>query len=228
MKKNTSKHLLTKQPILKNVSLIGTTMMISSSVLIPGMTTKAYAEATKETLEEVENQAPQNQGQAMELARFETSSLAIKEESNLFDMDIVLNARQLDNLDTVIQVSPNVNLVMDETKTAIKDELGNIVGSYELDQTLNQIKITFTESGFTQAKLVVPTSLKKFDLSEQVVTLSIGESMLSQTITAEKQANEIEETEEITSEEVTTSESEETQATSTENTQVEETTESTE
>ena len=29
-------------------------------------------------------------------------------------------------------------------KLEVKDEIGNIVGSYELDQTLNQIKIKFT------------------------------------------------------------------------------------
>ncbi|MEG2707816.1 MAG: hypothetical protein RR968_01655, partial [Vagococcus sp.] len=52
MKKKETSNLLTKQPVLKNVSLIGTTMMISSSILVPGITVKAYAESANEAAED--------------------------------------------------------------------------------------------------------------------------------------------------------------------------------
>ena len=203
MKKNVSKNLLTKPPVLKNVSLIGTTMMISSSILIPGVTTKAYADAAKELTEATVNEMDQENKAPMSLSNFVMPSL-VKEEENKFDMNIALNAQTTESLDTVIQVSPNVTLNWDETKKEIKDELGNVVGTYTLDSTLNQIKLTFTGSGFTQAKLVVPGSLKKFDLTEQVVTLSIGENMLSQNITTQRHVEEVvEETAESTDESIT-------------------------
>ncbi|MFW7373628.1 LysM peptidoglycan-binding domain-containing protein [Vagococcus fluvialis] len=203
MKKNVSKNLLTKPPILKNVSLIGTTMMISSSILIPGVTTKAYADAAKELTEATVNEMDQENKAPMSLNNFVMPSL-VKEEENNFDMNIALNAQTTESLDTVIQVSPNVTLNWDETKKEIKDELGNVVGTYTLDSTLNQIKLTFTGSGFTQAKLVVPGSLKKFDLTEQVVTLSIGENMLSQNITTQRHVEEVvEEPAESTDESIT-------------------------
>ncbi len=190
MKKNVSKNLLTKPPVLKNVSLIGTTMMISSSILIPGVTTKAYADAAKELTEATVNEMNQENKAPMSLNNFVMPSL-VKEEENNFDMNIALNAQTTESLDTVIQVSPNVTLNWDETKKEIKDELGNVVGTYTLDSALNQIKLIFTGSGFTQAKLVVPGSLKKFDLTEQVVTLSIGENMLSQNITTQRHVEEV-------------------------------------
>ncbi|MGF2055632.1 LysM peptidoglycan-binding domain-containing protein [Vagococcus fluvialis] len=203
MKKNVSKNLLTKPPVLKNVSLIGTTMMISSSILIPGVTTKAYADAAKELTEATVNEMDQENKAPMSLNNFVMPSL-VKEEENNFDMNIALNAQTTESLDTVIQVSPNVTLNWDETKKEIKDELGNVVGTYTLDGTLNQIKLTFTGSGFTQAKLVVPGSLKKFDLTEQVVTLSIGENMLSQNITTQRHVEEVvEEPAESTDESIT-------------------------
>ncbi|MBO0419375.1 MAG: LysM peptidoglycan-binding domain-containing protein [Vagococcus fluvialis] len=203
MKKNVSKNLLTKPPVLKNVSLIGTTMMISSSILIPGVTTKAYADAAKELTEATVNEMDQENKAPMSLNNFVMPSL-VKEEENNFDMNIALNAQTTESLDTVIQVSPNVTLNWDETKKEIKDELGNVVGTYTLDSTLNQIKLTFTGSGFTQAKLVVPGSLKKFDLTEQVVTLSIGENMLSQNITTQRRVEEVvEEPAESTDESIT-------------------------
>jgi hypothetical protein len=203
MKKNVSKNLLTKPPVLKNVSLIGTTMMISSSILIPGVTTKAYADAAKELTEATVNEMDQENKAPMSLNNFVMPSL-VKEEENNFDMNIALNAQTTESLDTVIQVSPNVTLNWDETKKEIKDELGNVVGTYTLDSTLNQIKLTFTGSGFTQAKLVVPGSLKKFDLTEQVVTLSIGENMLSQNITTQRHVEEVvEEPAESTDESIT-------------------------
>ncbi|MBO0438716.1 LysM peptidoglycan-binding domain-containing protein [Vagococcus fluvialis] len=203
MKKNVSKNLLTKPPVLKNVSLIGTTMMISSSILIPGVTTKAYADAAKELTEATVNEMDQENKAPMSLSNFVMPSL-VKEEENKFDMNIALNAQTTESLDTVIQVSPNVTLNWDETKKEIKDELGNVVGTYTLDSTLNQIKLTFTGSGFTQAKLVVPGSLKKFDLTEQVVTLSIGENMLSQNITTQRHVEEVvEEPAESTDESIT-------------------------
>ena len=203
MKKNVSKNLLTKPPVLKNVSLIGTTMMISSSILIPGVTTKAYADAAKELTEATVNEMNQENKAPMSLNNFVMPSL-VKEEENNFDMNIALNAQTTESLDTVIQVSPNVTLNWDETKKEIKDELGNVVGTYALDGTLNQIKLTFTGSGFTQAKLVVPGSLKKFDLTEQVVTLSIGENMLSQNITTQRHVEEVvEEPAESTDESIT-------------------------
>lgn len=203
MKKNVSKNLLTKPPVLKNVSLIGTTMMISSSILIPGVTTKAYADAAKELTEATVNEMNQENKAPMSLNNFVMPSL-VKEEENNFDMNIALNAQTTESLDTVIQVSPNVTLNWDETKKEIKDELGNVVGTYTLDSTLNQIKLTFTGSGFTQAKLVVPGSLKKFDLTEQVVTLSIGENMLSQNITTQRHVKEVvEEPAESTDERIT-------------------------
>ena len=203
MKKNVSKNLLTKPPILKNVSLIGTTMMISSSILIHGVTTKAYADAAKELTEATVNEMDQENKAPMSLNNFVMPSL-VKEEENNFDMNIALNAQTTESLDTVIQVSPNVTLNWDETKKEIKDELGNVVGTYTLDSTLNQIKLTFTGSGFTQAKLVVPGSLKKFDLTEQVVTLSIGENMLSQNITTQRHVEEVvEEPAESTDESIT-------------------------
>ena len=203
MKKNVSKNLLTKPPVLKNVSLIGTTMMISSSILIPGVTTKAYADAAKELTEATVNEMDQENKAPMSLNNFVMPAL-VKEEENNFDMNIALNAQTTESLDTVIQVSPNVTLNWDETKKEIKDELGNVVGIYTLDSALNQIKLTFTGSGFTQAKLVVPGSLKKFDLTEQVVTLSIGENMLSQNITTQRHVEEVvEETAESTDESIT-------------------------
>ena len=203
MKKNVSKNLLTKPPVLKNVSLIGTTMMISSSILIPGVTTKAYADAAKELTEATVNEMDQENKAPMSLSNFVMPSL-VKEEENKFDMNIALNAQTTESLDTVIQVSPNVTLNWDETKKEIKDELGNVVGTYTLDSTLNQIKLTFTGSGFTQAKLVVPGSLKKFDLTEQVATLSIGENMVSQNITTQRHVEEVvEETAESTDESIT-------------------------
>ncbi|MFI3683933.1 LysM peptidoglycan-binding domain-containing protein, partial [Vagococcus fluvialis] len=203
MKKNVSKNLLTKPPVLKNVSLIGTTMMISSSILIPGVTTKAYADAAKELTEATVNEMDQENKAPMSLNNFVMPSL-VKEEENNFDMNIALNAQTTESLDTVIQVSPNVTLNWDETKKEIKDELGNVVGTYTLDSALNQIKLTFTGSGFTQAKLVVPGSLKKFDLTEQVVTLSIGENMLSQNITTQRHVEEVvEEPAESTDESIT-------------------------
>lgn len=203
MKKNVSKNLLTKPPVLKNVSLIGTTMMISSSILIPGVTTKAYADAAKELTEATVNEMNQENKAPMSLNNFVMPSL-VKEEENNFDMNIALNAQTTESLDTVIQVSPNVTLNWDETKKEIKDELGNVVGIYTLDSALNQIKLTFTGSGFTQAKLVVPGSLKKFDLTEQVATLSIGENMVSQNITTQRHVEEVvEETAESTDESIT-------------------------
>ena len=203
MKKNVSKNLLTKPPVLKNVSLIGTTMMISSSILIPGVTTKAYADAAKELTEATVNEMNQENKAPMSLNNFVMPSL-VKEEENNFDMNIALNAQTTESLDTVIQVSPNVTLNWDETKKEIKDELGNVVGIYTLDNALNQIKLTFTGSGFTQAKLVVPGSLKKFDLTEQVATLSIGENMVSQNITTQRHVEEVvEETAESTDESIT-------------------------
>ncbi|MFI3803947.1 LysM peptidoglycan-binding domain-containing protein [Vagococcus fluvialis] len=203
MKKNVSKNLLTKPPVLKNVSLIGTTMMISSSILIPGVTTKAYADAAKELTEATVNEMNQENKAPMSLNNFVMPSL-VKEEENNFDMNIALNAQTTESLDTVIQVSPNVTLNWDETKKEIKDELGNVVGIYTLDSALNQIKLTFTGSGFTQAKLVVPGSLKKFDLTEQVATLSIGENMVSQNITTQRHVEEVvEETAESTGESIT-------------------------
>ena len=203
MKKNVSKNLLTKPPVLKNVSLIGTTMMISSSILIPGVTTKAYADAAKELTEATVNEMDQENKAPMSLNNFVMPSL-VKEEENNFDMNIALNAQTTESLDTVIQVSPNVTLNWDETKKEIKDELGNVVGTYTLDSALNQIKLIFTGSGFTQAKLVVPGSLKKFDLTEQVVTLSIGENMLSQNITTQRHVEEVvEEPAESTDESIT-------------------------
>ena len=203
MKKNVSKNLLTKPPVLKNVSLIGTTMMISSSILIPGVTTKAYADAAKELTEATVNEMDQENKAPMSLNNFVMPSL-VKEEENNFDMNIALNAQTTESLDTVIQVSPNVTLNWDETKKEIKDELGNVVGTYTLDSTLNQIKLTFTGSGFTQAKLVVPGSLKKFDLTEQVATLSIGENMVSQNITTQRHVEEVvEEPAESTDESIT-------------------------
>ena len=203
MKKNVSKNLLTKPPVLKNVSLIGTTMMISSSILIPGVTTKAYADVAKELTEATVNEMNQENKAPMSLNNFVMPSL-VKEEENNFDMNIALNAQTTESLDTVIQVSPNVTLNWDETKKEIKDELGNVVGIYTLDSALNQIKLTFTGSGFTQAKLVVPGSLKKFDLTEQVATLSIGENMVSQNITTQRHVEEVvEETAESTDESIT-------------------------
>ncbi|MGF2141634.1 LysM peptidoglycan-binding domain-containing protein [Vagococcus fluvialis] len=203
MKKNVSKNLLTKPPVLKNVSLIGTTMMISSSILIPGVTTKAYADAAKELTEATVNEMNQENKAPMSLNNFVMPSL-VKEEENNFYMNIALNAQTTESLDTVIQVSPNVTLNWDETKKEIKDELGNVVGIYTLDSALNQIKLTFTGSGFTQAKLVVPGSLKKFDLTEQVATLSIGENMVSQNITTQRHVEEVvEETAESTDESIT-------------------------
>ncbi|MFW3538443.1 peptidoglycan hydrolase with endo-beta-N-acetylglucosaminidase specificity [Vagococcus fluvialis] len=203
MKKNVSNNLLTKPPVLKNVSLIGTTMMISSSILIPGVTTKAYADAAKDFTEATVNEMDQENKAPMSLNNFVMPSL-VKEEENNFDMNIALNAQTTESLDTVIQVSPNVTLNWDETKKEIKDELGNVVGIYTLDSALNQIKLTFTGSGFTQAKLVVPGSLKKFDLTEQVATLSIGENMVSQNITTQRHVEEVvEETAESTDESIT-------------------------
>ncbi|MDT2746927.1 LysM peptidoglycan-binding domain-containing protein [Vagococcus fluvialis] len=203
MKKNVSNNLLTKPPVLKNVSLIGTTMMISSSILIPGVTTKAYADVAKDFTEATVNEMDQENKAPMSLNNFVMPSL-VKEEENNFDMNIALNAQTTESLDTVIQVSPNVTLNWDETKKEIKDELGNVVGIYTLDSALNQIKLTFTGSGFTQAKLVVPGSLKKFDLTEQVATLSIGENMVSQNITTQRHVEEVvEETAESTDESIT-------------------------
>ena len=121
MKKNVSKNMLTKQPILKNVSLIGTTMMISSSVLIPGVTTKAYADAAKEYTEESEKELISTKGPAMDLSSFTTENSVVKEEDNRFEMAFVLNAHQVENLDTIIQISPNANLVFDETKLEVKE-----------------------------------------------------------------------------------------------------------
>ena len=200
MKKNVSKNLLTKPPVLKNVSIIGTTMMISSSILIPGVTTKAYADAAKELTEATVNQIEQESVQPLSLSSFNMNSL-VREQENNFEMNVILNVQRTENLDMFIQVSPNVALNWDETKKEIKDELGNVVGYYTLDSTLNRVKLTFTGSGFTQAKLVVPASMKKFDLTEQVVTLSIGESMLSQNVAVERQP--IEETPEQTEDSIT-------------------------
>ncbi len=192
MKKNEKRDLLTKQPVLKNVSLLGATMMISSSVLIPGITTKAYAEAANNKTQDAVTSVDQKEtekddtSKSMAIQKFETVD-KVKEEENKFDLNITLDVLRTADLDTTILVSPNLNLEWDETKNTILDETGNVVGSYVYDLKLNQIKLKFDTTGFTQAKLVAPVSLKKLDLTEQALTVSIGESMLSKNVTIEKQ-----------------------------------------
>ena len=216
MKKNEKKDLLTKQPVLKNVSLFGATMMISSSVLIPGMTTKAYADAAKDSTTESSEKVTQeselketSQAEAMTINKIESLD-KVTEEANQLDLEMTLNALRTDNLETTIKISPNVSLVWDETKNQIKDETGNVVGTYTMDSTLNQVKLTFSKGGFTQAKLVVPVTFKKFDLTEQIVTSSIGQSMISKHVLTERKIEEVTET---TQEEVTESTSKETDST---------------
>ncbi|MFY8330303.1 LysM peptidoglycan-binding domain-containing protein [Vagococcus carniphilus] len=240
MKKNDKKDLLLKQPVLKNVSLFGATMMISSSVLIPGMTTKAYADTVGDQAQDTATKADEKETnnleettKAMTVDKFETVD-QVKEEDNHFDLNLVLGAHRTENLDTTIQVSPNLALVWDETKNTVLDETGNAVGSYTFDEKLNQITIKFTQTGFTQAKLIVPVSLKKLDLTEQVLTVSIAESMLSKNVTVEKQevvettetSKEVEETSEtISSTEETSSSVEVTEETSSTSTEIETTSE---
>ena len=104
MKKKVTKHALSKQPVLKNVSLVGTTMMISSAILTPGITTKAYADAAK-TQAEIATQNTNQEGiSPLDIASFETATL-VKEENNQFDLNLVLNAHQTEDLETTIQVS---------------------------------------------------------------------------------------------------------------------------
>ena len=196
MKKNDKKELLTKQPVIKNVSLFGVTMMISSSVLIPGITTKAYADAANDLSSETSEKVSQevetkqaSQDEAMTLNTIETVS-QMTEEQNKLDLDITLNVLRSDNLETTIKISPNVNLVWDETKNQIKDETGNVVGTYTFDEALNQVKLTFVKGGFTQAKLVVPVSFKKFELTDQTITASIGQSMISKHVLTERKIEE--------------------------------------
>ena len=206
MKKKVTKHALSKQPVLKNVSLVGTTMMISSAILTPGITTKAYADAAK-TQAEIATQSTNQEGiSPLDIASFETATL-VKEENNQFDLNLVLNAHQTEDLETTIQVSPNVSLEWDETKASIVDELGNVVGQYTLDPQLNQVHLVFTGTGFTQAKLVVPAAMKSFNLTEQVVTVSIDQSMASQSVVLEPQQTAEEEIEEPAVSEETTEES---------------------
>lgn len=205
MKKIDKKELLTKQPVIKNVSLFGVTMMISSSVLIPGITTKAYADAANDLSSETSEKVSQevetkqdSQEEAMTLNTIETVS-QVTEEQNQLDLDITLNALRSDNLETIIKVSPNVNLVWDETKNQVKDETGNVVGTYTFDEALNQVKLTFVKGGFTQAKLVIPVSFKKFELTDQTITASIGQSMISKHISTERKIEETSEEKEIES-----------------------------
>ncbi|MEG0255282.1 MAG: hypothetical protein RR554_09340, partial [Vagococcus sp.] len=199
MKKNDKKDLLQKQPVLKNVSLVGATMMISSSVLIPGLTSKAYADAVNDSTQETSNKVAEETTTSEETSAKPMTINAIeaptkvKETENKFDLNVTLDAHRVENLDTIIQVSPNVNLEWNETKNTVLDETGNSVGTYTFDSQLNQVKVSFTKTNFTQAKLIIPISFKKLDLTEQAVTLSIGESVLSKNIQIERE-EKVEET----------------------------------
>ncbi|MGO3837968.1 MAG: glucosaminidase domain-containing protein, partial [Vagococcus sp.] len=184
------KELEVKQPLIKNVSLLGATMVLSSSIVGPGLSVTALAEIpTKEDVSEaskgnelIDNQTEDMTSSAMDIIKLDTVR-EVTADSQPFDVSLELQAHRQDNLDTTIQISPNMSLIEDDAKKDVLDETGKIVGTYHVESSLNKINITFNDSGFTKANLVIPVAFKRIGLSEQVVTASIGESVRSQTIT---------------------------------------------
>ena len=186
MKKTSEKN---NPMFIKNVSVLGTTLMLSSSFVAPGLSVKAAAD----NLDDVKDshlqgvETPPNEGAGLLLSSVEADTL-IDAQKNELKLSVDLDATRSTELDTIIQVSPNALLyVPEEEDRDILDETGKKVGEYEVDTTLNQIKMVFSESGFTKASFEALVGLKKTDMSEQTIVLSIASNMVKHAVTVENQ-----------------------------------------
>lgn len=180
---------------IKNVSVLGTTLMLSSSFVAPGLSVKAAAdsldEGNKSQLQATET--PSNDGSGLLLTSIEADTL-IDAQKNELKLSVDLDVTRSTELDTIIQVSPNTLLYVPEDESRdILDETGKKVGEYEVDPTLNQIKMMFSESGFTKVSFEALVGLKKTEMSEQTIVLSIASNMVKHSVIVENQEQPLDE-----------------------------------
>ncbi|MGX4687335.1 LysM peptidoglycan-binding domain-containing protein [Vagococcus sp. JNUCC 83] len=180
MKKNKS---LINQPMVRHASLFGT-VLLSSTAILPGITTLA-ADSISEDNSHISNK-DNHATESKNNNSWSFLSIDGKNEwtENTVPLELTINleAHQMEDLDTTINLSPNTIINMNSTDVSLKDETGKVIGSYRINQELNQLQLTFVDTQFTKAIFKVPIDFKKADLKEQTVAFSIGESIVYKTV----------------------------------------------
>ncbi|MGY3767146.1 LysM peptidoglycan-binding domain-containing protein, partial [Vagococcus vulneris] len=166
-----------------NLVVFGTTIMMTSLMAVPSGIGTVYAAA--DTVKDKKNNIQANKSYTT------LNELSIPQGldsgTTLFDLKTTVTISGNNQSEFNLNVSPNIAMDQNLTSIDLKDNSGQIIGQADLNHDLNQIVVTLKQTGTFKTNLIIPVTLKNTDMTEQVVTLSHNDQMLSQHVVLNKE-----------------------------------------
>ncbi|MGX7014585.1 muramidase family protein [Vagococcus silagei] len=180
MKNGESNSSKTKPTLLKSASWFGVTFMLSSTFFVSSSATEVLAiEGVSNDPNKVAEQ--ENNKTDVKLASFDVSSKKVNKQ-DIINLDLNFVTGVATNLEQTISLSPNVSIVTDKTEGKLVDDLGQEVGSYQINLSINQLKLVFNTVKDSKVQLQVPVVLKNQDMKEQTIVVNMNDQKYNQTI----------------------------------------------
>ncbi|MGX6993069.1 hypothetical protein CBF34_05030 [Vagococcus penaei] len=163
-----------------NVTLLGTTVMLSSLMAMPLTENIVYATGNSEKKSTDENQT-------INRATLRLTSLNGPKElsattANQVDLVTELMVTGEDKTEFMLTISPNIAINESFEDGELKDKTGAVIGEIHVNRSLNQIKMTLNQNGTYAVSLNLPLNLKNQSMAQQTITVSAEEQRLSHVV----------------------------------------------
>lgn len=170
-----------RKPIFSgNVTLLGTTVMLTSLMAMQLTENIVYATGNSEKKSTDENQAINRA--TLRLRSLNGPKEVSATTANQVDLVTELMVTGEDETEFMLTISPNVAINESFEDDELKDKTGAVIGEIHVNRSLNQVKLTLNQNGTYAVSFNLPLNLKNQSMAQQTITVSAEEQRLSHVV----------------------------------------------